>query len=181
MMSLINNVLFYMKLGSGHVVYDITGTAVDDILDAVDDLIRPQMEIRRLHYTSERAGDLVRVRADRQKLEQILLNLLSNALKFTDAGGQVSLDCLVETDTVSIRVRDTGAGIPADNLAIVFEPYVQMKRDASRRRDGTGLGLAISRDFARGMREITVDSEFGKGWTFTVVLPRSVGHDPATV
>jgi signal transduction histidine kinase len=124
------------------------------------------------------------VRADPEKLRQVLVNLLGNAVKFTDAGGHVT-ETGTETGTVAgaatgmghaptvaIRVRDTGIGIPADRLAAIFEPFVQVRADLTRMAEGAGLGLAISRDLARGMGgDLTAESTPGGGSTFTLTLP----------
>jgi len=111
-------------------------------------------------------------RADRARVEQILLNLLSNAVKFTETGGTISLSCAQRGDTALLVVRDTGVGIPADKLDEIFEPFVQVGRSLTTPREGTGLGLAISRDLARAMGgDIMVESTLGVGSTFSVVLP----------
>ncbi|HEX6748054.1 MAG TPA: HAMP domain-containing sensor histidine kinase [Longimicrobium sp.] len=180
LLGLINNVLAYMKLGSGHVSYDITSVPVGDLAASVEELIRPQMDARRLRYERRVPGGDVRVRADPGKLEQIVLNLLSNATKFTEPGGSVELECAAEASTVGIRVRDTGCGIPREQLERVFDPYVQVADAAPRRSgQGTGLGLAISRDLARGMGgDILVESRLGEGSTFTVLLPLDTEQVP---
>ena len=119
------------------------------------------------------AAAAVRVRADRERTVQILVNLLTNAVKFTDSGS-VALDWEADDRTVRLRVRDTGRGIPADRLAAVFEPFVQAGRSAEERQQGVGLGLAISRELARAMGgDLTVESTVGRGSTFTLTLPRA--------
>jgi len=121
------------------------------------------------------------VRADRDKLQQILLNLLSNAVKFTDArGGQpgrIDVSCAVgeraSAGLVLLRVRDTGEGIAPEKLERVFEPFVQGDQRLTRTNQGVGLGLAISRDLARGMGgELTAESTPGVGTTLTLTLTR---------
>jgi signal transduction histidine kinase len=175
LLSLINSVLSYLKLGAGRVHFEISDVAVDDVLTTADDLSRPLMAAKQLQYVHHCAGDSIHVRADPEKLQQIVLNLLSNAAKFTDSGGSVRLNCTVDERTVSIAVHDTGVGIPAEKLESVFEPFVQVGRTTSANSQGTGLGLAISRDFARGMGgDLRTESEPGKGSVFTVVLPRVV-------
>jgi signal transduction histidine kinase len=110
--------------------------------------------------------------ADREKLRQIALNLLSNAIRCTPAGGAVTLEAEADGDAVAVRVRDTGIGIPAERQAEIFEPFVQLDRSLTQTRDGVGLGLAISRDLARGMGgELSVCSRPGEGATFTLRLP----------
>jgi signal transduction histidine kinase len=105
-------------------------------------------------------------------VRQIVVNLLSNALKFTPAGGYVELRGESRGAQVAISVSDTGVGIPQDQLARIFEPFVQLGRTFNAPATGTGLGLSISRDLARGMKgDLTVESVEGVGATFTLVLP----------
>jgi signal transduction histidine kinase len=112
------------------------------------------------------------VRADAVKLEQILLNLLTNALKFSADGATVRIDVVRSDEVGVVRVADTGVGIPADRLDAIFEPFVQVGRSLTSPHAGTGLGLAISRDLARAMNgDLTVDSALGAGSTFTLSLP----------
>jgi signal transduction histidine kinase len=116
-----------------------------------------------------------RLRADPEKLRQILLSLLTNAIKFTDAGGHVAIACEtdVEAGLIRVRVTDTGRGIPAHQRDRIFEPFVQVDRHRTHEsQQGVGLGLAISRDLARGMGgDLTVESTPGIGSTFTLTLP----------
>jgi signal transduction histidine kinase len=113
------------------------------------------------------------VRGDGDKLRQVLINLLSNAIKFTGDGGHIDVHCVSGDNTVCITVKDDGAGIPPDKLDAIFEPFVQVGRDFSSPQGGTGLGLAISRDLARRMHgDLEVESELGRGSTFTLTLPR---------
>ncbi len=95
-------------------------------------------------------------------------------MKFTPVGGSIVLECdQSRADHVALSVRDTGAGIPADHLERIFEPFIQVGRSLASAQEGTGLGLAISRDLARAMGgEIDVQSEVGRGSTFTLTLPR---------
>jgi signal transduction histidine kinase len=117
-------------------------------------------------------GHGLHVHADAEKVRQVLVNLLANAVKFTPPGGRVWLGAEALGRTVAIRVRDTGVGIPPDRLAAVFDPFVQAHRSLSKPVEGRGLGLSISRDLARGMGgELTVDSVPGVGSTFTLTLP----------
>jgi len=102
-----------------------------------------------------------------------VLNLLTNAIKFTDSGGVVGVTCEETQDSVIVRVTDTGCGIAEDKLATIFEPFGQVDSGLTRTREGVGLGLAISRDLAQGMRgDLTVASVLGQGSTFTLTLPR---------
>src|SRR5439155_7922805 len=118
---------------------------------------------------------------DRAKVDQIMLNVLSNAVKFTNGGGTVRVECNEEEKTASIIVSDTGIGVPPDKLEAIFEPFVQLGRSLSSAHEGTGLGLAISRDLARAMSgELSVTSTIGEGSTFCLTLPRppAAASDP---
>jgi signal transduction histidine kinase len=107
----------------------------------------------------------------------VFVNLASNAVRYTNEGGEISVGTTVSDDHVVTEVRDTGVGIPANKLNEIFEPFVQVDRGYAARRQGAGLGLAISRDLARGMGgELSVKSEVDKGSVFSVELRR----EPAT-
>jgi PAS domain S-box-containing protein len=174
LLGLINEVLNYAKLETGTVQYDLEDVVVREAIIAAEALVAPQARAKGLTLIiTECAPNLV-ARADAEKLRQVLVNLLSNAVKFTDAGGRVEMSCSAHDDTVRMRVRDTGIGIPSDKLHVIFDPFVQVRADLTRRHEGTGLGLAISRDLARGMRgDLVVESTPNEGSTFTLSLPRA--------
>lgn len=176
LLRLINEVLNLSRLESGVVEYDITDVPLADVFSDITPLIEPQLAGKRLEFESQVAPDLT-ARADREKLEQILLNLLSNAIKFTPDGGRISLVGVSRDDapdSLFVRVRDSGIGIPEDKLAAVFEPFIQVDATRTGASQGTGLGLAISRDLARGLDgDLEVESTPGQGSTFTLTLPRA--------
>jgi signal transduction histidine kinase len=131
------------------------------------------LQAKQLRYEQSPATGII-VRADPEKLRQILINLLSNAIKFTDDGGEVRVECRADDAAVSIDVIDTGCGIPAEQLDVIFDPFVQVDRRLNRPIEGTGLGLAISRELAHAMDgQLTVTSEVGAGSTFTLRLLRA--------
>src|SRR5918912_3219657 len=135
-------------------------------------MIEVQAANKGLSFATRPGAEPVKVRADRERLTQILTNLLTNAVKFTDAGS-ISVGWRADDRAVRIDVRDTGRGIPADKLASVFEPFVQVGRSAEEQQQGVGLGLAISRELARAMGgDLTVESAVSAGSTFTLRLPR---------
>jgi PAS domain S-box-containing protein len=178
LLGLINDILNFAKLESGRVEYVLRAFPADAIVADVAPLMAPQFEGRNIAFESRvldgaRALDVC---ADRDKVRQVLLNLLSNAAKFTPPGGHVWLEVAPDGDaSVAVRVRDTGHGIPPDRLESIFEPFVQVRAEYSSPHDGTGLGLAISRDLARGMKgDLTVESQEGRGSTFTLLLPRTM-------
>ena len=169
----VNSVLRHAKLDSTMRTSDIDDVPVADVCAAVESLVMPQMREKGLTFSfTSNAPDLF-ARANPVKLRQIVLNLLSNAAKFTPEGGHVSVTCDAgeQAGTVAIHVADTGIGIAEHHLEKVFEPFVQVGSSTSP-DEGVGLGLAISRDLARGMGgDVTVRSQPGEGSTFTLTLP----------
>ena len=182
LLSLINDILNFSRLEAGAVTYEIGSVPLGTVLEAATSMISLQAAAKQITLTLEPCPPTMRALADDSKLEQVLLNLLSNAVKFTQRGGHVSIRCEAADDHVLTRVQDDGPGIPADRLADIFEPFVQLDRALGNPREGVGLGLAISRDLARGMQgDLTVESIPGKGSTFTVSLKRAAatGAEPA--
>ena len=174
LLSLINDILNFARLEAGRVEYDSVRIAVSDLLSGLESMVGPQLAAQELEFTCDPVDENLTVRADAEKVHQVLLNLLANAVKFTDKGGKVTIGCDADDEEVHIRVRDTGIGIPTERLDSIFEPFVQVNRSLTSTSGGTGLGLAISRDLARGMDgELSVDSEIGRGSTFTLSLPRA--------
>jgi signal transduction histidine kinase len=172
LLALVNDVLNFAKLDTGHLHYDVRDVQLADALSSVEALIAPQFAAKGLTYTYREPDPSFVVLADVEKLGQIVVNLLTNALKFTDRGGTVTLECERVDHHVDIRVRDTGRGIPPDKLEAIFEPFVQVDRGLTRSSEGTGLGLAISRELARAMGgNLDVKSEVGVGSVFTLTLP----------
>ena len=180
LLSLITDVLDYAKLEAGRVEYAMETVDLRTLLPEVAALLAPQFALRTQRFTVAAPTAPCPVLADREKLVQVLLNLLSNASKFTGDGGTVTVD--VERDeaagTVRIRVADTGIGIAPERMEAAFAPFVQVDSGHTRAHGGTGLGLAISRDFARGMGgDLTATSAPGEGSTFVVVLRAAEPHD----
>ena len=115
------------------------------------------------------------VQSDRDRLLQVLSNLMDNAVKFTDAGGMIRLQAESRDGDVLFSVSDTGIGISPLDQQRLFQPFVQVESSSSRRFGGTGLGLSLSRQFVERMGgTLTLESALGKGSTFTVMLPRQL-------
>ena len=174
LLGLINEVLNYAKLETGTVQYDIVRVPLREALVTAESLVAPQARAKGLTLRMLDCPDALVARADPEKLRQILVNLLSNAVKFTDRGGRIEVSSQGTEHDVTIAVTDTGIGIPADKVDVIFDPFVQVRADFTRPHEGTGLGLAISRNLARGMGgDLTVTSTLGSGSTFTLCLPRA--------
>ena len=184
LLSLINDILNFAKLEAGRVEYTVSDVSLAEAVTAAMPIIQTQLGAKGLTCDVRIRADAV-VRADREKVEQILVNLLSNAIKFTDRGGHVTVDAPTRVDgssppgVVFLRVADTGIGVPEQKQSMIFEPFVQVARNPSRATEGTGLGLAISRDLARGMGgDLRVRSVEGQGAVFTLTLPASGAISP---
>ena len=175
---LVNDILDIAKLDAGRMEFHREpvrlGALVEEALVAVE----PQARARGLALRTEGAGDGEAVSADPDRVRQILVNLLSNAVKFTDAG-EVAVIVGTDEGRPSIRVRDTGPGLPAGTEETVFEEFLQIAAGTrSKREPGSGLGLAISRRLARAMGgDLRAANAPGGGAAFTLVLPGD--PDPA--
>jgi two-component system, chemotaxis family, sensor kinase Cph1 len=173
LLGLINSILNFTKLEAGGIQFARERVPVDAVLDDLQAMVGPQLEAKLLRFSVDPCDTGVAVRADPEKLRQVLLNLLTNAIKFTAAGGAVRISCSASLGVVSISVTDTGRGIAVADLEAVFDPFVQVDRHVvPEQEQGVGLGLAISRELARGMHgELHAESVVGEGSTFTLTLP----------
>ena len=172
LLGLISGVLDMSRIEAGRVAYDLEPTLVDPFLEEIVGLVAPLAATKTLSLEHADLAPGLAVLADREKLRQILLNLLSNAIRHTPPHGRITVAAEERGDCVALTTRDTGTGIAADALERIFEPFVQLDRSLTRVREGIGLGLSISRDLARGMGgEITVESAPGEGACFTLTLP----------
>ena len=173
LLAIINDLLDFARVDARRVELRIAPLPMRDIRLAVDPVCRPQIDSKQLGYDWRPGVDAMVVRADREKVRQIVVNLVSNACKFTPRGGSIAVDCVTSERAVELRVTDTGPGIPPAKLDAIFEPFVQLDNGLTRSTAGTGLGLAISRELARAMGgDLSVSSTLGNGSTFTLTLPR---------
>ena len=175
LLGLISGVLDLSRIESGRVAYDLAPILLDPFLAEIDNLVAPQAAAKSLRLEYLPCAPGLATLSDGEKLRQILLNLISNAIRYTAPGGRIVLAAEARSETtVAITTHDTGIGIAPEALARIFEPFVQLDRSLTHVREGVGLGLSISRDLARGMRgELSVESVLGQGSAFTIVLPRA--------
>lgn len=172
LMTLVNMILDFAKLEGGPIELSMAEIPIEETLRGADALLEPQFAKKGVAYGHHAGDPSLTVFADREKVQQIVLNLLANAMRFTPSGGSVDLDWRIENVTLLVRVRDTGPGIPEDKTEEIFEPFVQLREPGSVPSGGTGLGLAISRDLARAMGgDVSVESSVGRGSLFTLTLP----------
>jgi signal transduction histidine kinase len=179
LLALINDILDLSKIEAGRLELELADCDVAATVGVALTLVRERAQRRDITLRCEVDAGIGSIRADERKVKQVLLNLLSNALKFTPAGGSVDVSARDLGDDVEIAVKDTGVGIAPEDQAAVFEEFRQVGA-VSRRVEGTGLGLAISRKFVElHGGSIRVASELGQGATFAFRLPRSVPENAA--
>jgi signal transduction histidine kinase len=172
LLGLINDVLAFARLELGKAELHIKPVKLEELFVLTDELLGERFREAGVLYMRAPIGDDVIVSADPDRLQQILLNLLGNAVKFTPSGGRVTVSTSRSGDRICVRVSDTGRGIPRDSLEEIFTPFKQVDPMADKKKGGVGLGLAIGRELARSMDgDLTVTSEVGKGSEFTIVLP----------
>ncbi len=172
LLGIINDILNFSRIEAGQLDYDIRPVEMGEVLASGAAMMAPQAQEKGISVIVTDCSTDIVASADRLKVEQILLNLLSNALKFTPEDGEVELQCATSGECVALRVRDSGIGIPTDQLEAIFSPFVQVGRSLASPKSGTGLGLAISRDLARAMHgELIAESDGCNGSVFTLTLP----------
>ena len=189
LLGLVNEVLDLARVEAGRLVVDHTPRRARDAAEAAIVLVQPFAESRgvRLHALDGGGADAFYL-GDEDRVRQILVNLLTNAVKFTPPGGEVQLTVTEQAHAdpdarlrgqgpwICLRVQDTGQGIATEQMEVIFAPFVQGEGGHTRHQDGSGLGLTISRRLARLMGgDVTVRSTVGSGSTFTTWLPALTG------
>ena len=176
LLELIDEVLTLSRLEAGRETVTLREVAVAELLDQAAVMIEPLAKGRKLRFDVLRPSPTLTIETDAGKLRQILLNLLTNAVKFTDEGS-VILSAGEDGDgTVVFQVKDSGIGIAPEHQRRIFESFWQVQQSTTRRVGGAGLGLNVTQQLARLLGgDVTVESGLGKGSTFTVRLPRVAG------
>jgi heavy metal sensor kinase len=169
------DLLFMARLEYGQPQNTAESIALSDLLSVLQDQIKPLAEAKTLSLTSHVEPDIT-VQGNMDLLIRLFLNLLDNAIKYTPTGGSITIHAQNSGDEIQVAIRDTGPGIPADQLPHLFQRFYRVERDRARReadQGGAGLGLAIAREIAHLHNgQITVESAIGQGSTFTVHLPK---------
>jgi signal transduction histidine kinase len=174
LLGLINDVLDLSKIEAGQLVLELSDYCIQDIAQTVRSTLEPLATDKKLTFKVEMAPELPPGRGDGRRLTQVLINLVGNAIKFTDAG-EVAIKAEANNGAFHVSVRDTGPGISAADQAKLFQEFQQADNAITRKKGGTGLGLAISkRIIEMHGGKIWVESQPGQGSTFTFTLPVTV-------
>jgi signal transduction histidine kinase len=171
LLGLINDVLDLSKIEAGQLLLDLADYTVEDIAHSVRSTLEPLATDKKLAFKLELASGLPPGRGDGRRLTQVLINLVGNAIKFTDAG-EVAIKAEANNGSFHVSVRDTGPGISAADQSRLFQEFQQADNSITRKKGGTGLGLAISKRIVEmhGGR-IWIDSTIGQGSTFSFTVP----------
>jgi len=176
--SLINDLLEFSRLESGQVQLRLTDVSLAEVATAVVEQLKPLADEGQIRLENRVRADTLSVQADRMRIEQVLTNLIDNAIKFTPADGVVTVDATDLGKDIQVTVSDTGIGIPADQLTSVFDRFYQVDGGSTRHYRGTGLGLTICKHIVEHHRgRMWVESEEGMGSTFFFVLPKRIAAE----
>jgi signal transduction histidine kinase len=172
LLSLINDILDLSKIEAGRMELELTEFDLPQAVDNALTLVRERASDHGIDLQSRLADDVGELVADERKVKQVLVNLLSNAVKFTPEGGRVEVRAARNNGALEIAVSDTGIGIAPEDRETIFEEFRRVGRDQAQQVEGTGLGLSLAKRLVElhGGR-ISVESEVGRGSTFTVSLP----------
>jgi signal transduction histidine kinase len=172
LLALINDILDLSKVEAGKMQLELSEFSLQQAIESGMTMVRERAARQGVELTSDVGLDDNVIEGDERKIKQVLFNLLSNAVKFTPAGGEVAVKARVDSENVAISVRDSGVGIAKKDQERIFEAFQQAESGPDRAQEGTGLGLGLARRFVElHGGTITVESELGKGSTFTVRLP----------
>jgi two-component system sensor histidine kinase BarA len=179
LLALINDILDLARIEAGKMQVRVEEFSLQDLCEGLMIMFRPLAEKKNIDLRGQIDPDIPTLRQDVTKLQQILQNLVSNAIKFTPEGGRVLFKAEAEPMHVVLTVTDTGVGIAPEEQELVFEKFRQSGNPLTREHAGTGLGLSIVRELSKLLGgEVTLQSELGRGSTFTVRLPLQLSAEP---
>jgi two-component system sensor histidine kinase BarA len=178
LLGLINDILDLAKIEAGKMQVRVEEFSLHDVAEGLLSMFRPLAEKKNIELRAQIDPDIGVLRQDAGKLQQILSNLFSNAIKFTPEGGRVVMSAVADPPNLVLTVTDTGVGIATEDQELVFEKFRQAANPLTREHAGTGLGLSIVRELSKLLGgEVTLESELGRGSKFTVRLPLEVSPE----
>lgn len=171
LLTLINDVLDISKIEAGQLKIDFQLFNLPEVIGKVVETNKPFADKKNLRLTVSVDENIKEIKSDNLRVQQILLNLVNNAIKFTEVGG-ISIRCFLVKNFVKIQIIDSGIGIENEKINQLFEPFIQIDTGLTRKHEGTGLGLSICKKLTEMLNgKIEVESRYGSGSTFTVTLP----------
>jgi two-component system CheB/CheR fusion protein len=175
LVALVTDILNFARINAGALTLQLSDVELSPLIGEIEELVLPQVQAKSITFARGQSDGVAH--ADPDRIRQILLNLIGNAIKFTSPGGHIDVSASSGDDTVRLSVSDTGIGIARDQFERIFQPFVQISRGlTSVGIDGVGLGLAVSRDLARRMGgDVRVESTVGEGSCFSLSLPKGDG------
>ncbi|MCM1987272.1 PAS domain-containing sensor histidine kinase [Methanococcoides seepicolus] len=172
LLNIINEILDFSKVEGGKMELNIEEIILTKVIEEIETSIIPLSSNKNIELTFNMDVRKPIIKADMMKFKQILYNLVSNAIKFTDQGGSVTIGGKISEDLVHISVKDSGIGISPKDQAKLFDPFFQVDSSTTREYGGTGLGLTLVKKFVEMHHgNIWIESEIGKGSTFTFIIP----------
>jgi PAS domain S-box-containing protein len=171
LLTLISDVLDLSKIEAGQMTINYEIFAIQEVIKDIEQLITPSVNSKNISFSVFVPEKSIKIRSDKFRVHQILLNLVNNAVKFTNAGS-ITIECVKTDEKVRISVIDTGIGIKEEDLKKLFNPFIQVENDLTKKYEGTGLGLSICKKLIQLLNgTIDVKSLLGKGSTFIITLP----------
>ncbi|WP_243428117.1 sensor histidine kinase [Clostridium rhizosphaerae] len=178
---LINNILDMSKIDSGFLKLNLSNENIVSVIENIVDSVAEYIKLKGLSITFDTNTEEKIIACDPEKIERVILNLISNSIKFTDSGGSIFINILDKGHIVEIEVKDTGIGIDAEHLDRIFKRFHQIDKTLSRNVEGTGIGLSLVKSLIElHGGNISVDSEVGKGSIFKMELPVNTLEDTET-
>lgn len=170
---LINNLLDISRIESGRIQMEIKEIILKDLLDSIIDIITPQLKEKSLQIRLNISPKITKIFADQSQIERVLLNLLSNAMKFTPEKGRITISIEERGDFIQFNVADTGLGLSKEDIELIFEEFYRVDNEVNQKVKGTGLGLSLVKRIIEAHNgSIWVKSELGKGSTFSFTVPK---------
>lgn len=178
LLRLVNNLIDITKVSAGYMNLILSECNIISLVEDIVSSVADYTKFKNIEIVFDTEIEEKIIKCDKDKIERIILNLLSNSIKFTPEGGRILVNMYDKNEYVAISIKDTGIGIPKDKLDIIFERFSQVNKSLTREREGSGLGLSIVKSFVEMHGgEILVNSEEGQGSEFIILLPSNLDKD----
>jgi len=172
MTRIVSDLLVLSRLDNKRTQWKVETFDVCRSISRLIEVMRVDIEARRHTVTFSPEGEIPELTADKERIEQVIINIISNSVKYTPEGGRIDISAVCKDEKISVRVADNGIGIPEEDKEHIFERFYRVEKSRTSETGGTGLGLAIARELIEAHGgTISIESELGKGSAVTVTLP----------